>query len=74
MILFIIFAAINGEWTVWGDYGSCSKTCGGDDGTKTRTRTCDNPAPSNGGTECEGSGTEDATCGDTQECPGNHLL
>ena len=34
----------------WSEYGSCSATACGTSGTKTRT--CNDPAPSNGGAEC----------------------
>ena len=42
-------------------------TCGG--GTQTRTRTCTNPPPSNGGKDCSGLGPAEMTeeC-NTQEC------
>lgn len=56
----------NGVWGSWGSYGTCSKTCG--TGTKTRTRTCDNPAPIGNGAACPGSSSEDADC-NTQPCP-----
>ncbi|XP_078312808.1 SCO-spondin-like [Crassostrea virginica] len=56
----------NGAWGSWGSYGACSKTCG--TGKKTRTRTCDNPAPIGNGAACPGSSSEDADC-NTQPCP-----
>ena len=49
------------DWGEYGDYGGCSKTCGG--GTKTRTRPC---LPSGSG--CVGSTTDVVPC-NTQECP-----
>ena len=42
-------------------------TCG--KGTMTRTRTCTNPPPSNGGNPCVGSASETAEC-DKGICPG----
>ena len=56
----------NGAWGSWGSYGACSKTCG--TGKKTRTRTCNNPAPIGNGAACPGSSSEDADC-NTQPCP-----
>ena len=45
----------------WSDYkeeeGECSETC-----TKKSTRTCDNPAPENGGNDCEGEDTKYEFC------------
>ncbi|CAD5118464.1 DgyrCDS7169 [Dimorphilus gyrociliatus] len=51
---------VNGGWSAWSDWGSCSVTCGA--GTRGRTRQCNNPSPSEGGSECSGSG------GDSEEC------
>ncbi|KAI8514078.1 hypothetical protein Bbelb_084020 [Branchiostoma belcheri] len=51
---------VDGGWTDWGPWSGCSVTCGV--GTETRDRTCTNPAPENGGTDCSGPLQE------TQEC------
>ena len=51
---------INGGWSVWSSWGSCSASCGG--GAQTRTRTCTNPAPANGGSSCSGSTSETQAC------------
>ena len=48
-------------WSEFGDFSSCSATCGG--GTRTRTRTCE------GGNDCPGSDTETEDC-NTDACPG----
>lgn len=45
---------INGDWSAWGDWGACSRTCGA--GTKQRVRACTNPAPSWGGKSCGADG------------------
>ena len=50
---------INGGWS---DYGACNRTCGG--GTKYRS--CNNPAPANGGAPCSGSNSRSCN---TQACP-----
>ena len=63
----LCFHAVHGQWSLWSDFASCSVTCGF--GTQTRTRTCTNPAPSNGGTECAGTDTETNTC-TLSDCPG----
>jgi len=48
----------NGDWTEWTD---CTATCD----TGVQVRTCTNPAPTNGGTEC--SGLSVRTC-NTEDC------
>ena len=69
------FYIVNGNYSDWGPYGECSKTCGG--GVKTRKRTCTNPPPASGGADCSVLGPDTSTieC-NIQECPGimeNHL-
>jgi len=49
---------VNGGWSAW---SACSATCGGG----TQTRTCTNPAPANGGSNCSGSSSQ--AC-NTQAC------
>ncbi|KAJ8321738.1 hypothetical protein KUTeg_000209 [Tegillarca granosa] len=41
---------VDGEWTSWTSWDTCTVTCGG--GTQGRTRTCTNPAPQYGGADC----------------------
>ena len=56
--------AVNGGLSNWSSWSKCSKTCG--DGAHSRTRTCTNPAPANGGKDCSGlgAGKETETCRD----------
>ena len=42
---------VNGTWSSWTDWTDCSVKCGGN-GQSTQNRTCNNPAPANGGLEC----------------------
>ncbi|KAJ8319787.1 hypothetical protein KUTeg_001374 [Tegillarca granosa] len=57
---------IDGQWSEWSSYSLCSVTCG--DGTKTRTRTCTNPSPRNGGNNCTGGAEQTETCSTGTEC------
>ncbi|KAL5251916.1 hypothetical protein ACHWQZ_G014899 [Mnemiopsis leidyi] len=57
---------IDGGWSDFGDWSECSAECG--PGTQTRSRSCSNPAPANGGAECEGKGSEVKECL-LKECP-----
>ena len=63
------YFSVDGGYSDFGDWSECSTECGG--GTQTRTRTCTNPAPANGGADCVGDSTETRKC-NTQGCPGYH--
>ena len=62
---------INGGWSPWSSYTSCTRSCG--TGNKSRYRTCNSPLPSNGGSACTGLSKETVHC-HTQACPcsGSH--
>ncbi|XP_060601408.1 adhesion G protein-coupled receptor B3-like [Ruditapes philippinarum] len=51
---------VNGGWSTWHSWSPCSVTC--TDGTRTRSRSCSNPSPSNGGQTCQGPTTENEVC------------
>src|SRR3989344_2317176 len=55
-------APINGGWGDWSNWSACSVTACGSSGTQTRTRTCTNPAPANGGANCSGPSFEFQAC------------
>lgn len=63
---------VDGGWSEWGNWGSCSATCGGT-GVRQRHRTCTRPAPRNGGSDCPGCGEETETCG-KWACPETRQL
>ncbi|XP_067109080.1 complement component C8 beta chain-like [Osmerus mordax] len=48
--------AIDGSWSCWGSWSSCSGR------TKSRTRQCNNPAPSQDGAACWGLANESFNC------------
>ncbi|XP_052223521.1 collagen alpha-1(XII) chain-like isoform X2 [Dreissena polymorpha] len=57
---------VDGDWTSFGSYSPCTKTCGG--GTQFHERSCTNPPPANGGAQCIGQARENKDC-NTQACP-----
>ena len=62
---------MNGNWGSWSKYFSCSVTCG--EGTQTRRRLCDEPAPKYGGADCEGDDEESQPCTAATTCPGQYV-
>lgn len=58
--------AQDGKWSEWSEWSSCSQSCDG--GENSRLRKCDNPAPSGGGTECEGKSSEVKACEEGTPC------
>ena len=59
---------VNGRWSPWGRWGSCSLTCGG--GIQDRLRTCTDPPPAFGGSPCSGPDIETRFC-QQLPCPGS---
>jgi len=66
-----LFVIVNGTWGVWGAWSTCSKTC--NNGTRTRYRSCDNPAPAHGGADCLGKNLEMTSCY-IIPCPGMNKI
>ncbi|XP_063675690.1 semaphorin-5B-like [Bolinopsis microptera] len=58
--------AIDGGWSDYSDWGACSAGCG--KGTQTRSKTCNNPPPANGGKDCGGEAVESRECMDSATC------
>lgn len=63
---------VDGSWSEWSSWTSCSQTCGG--GTQVRTRTCTNPLPSNGGQSCSKSSTDRQDCNMRACLPGSQQI
>ncbi|XP_045184211.2 coadhesin-like [Mercenaria mercenaria] len=56
---------VNGGWSLWSTYGTCSKSCG--TGSQSRYRVCDNPKPSQDGSPCVGVSQQTIAC-HTEAC------
>ncbi|XP_063399269.1 uncharacterized protein LOC134683892 [Mytilus trossulus] len=57
---------LNGNWSKWSKWSECSKTCGG--GVWTKSRSCTEPSPLNGGSDCRGSPYYTRICS-IEPCP-----
>lgn len=61
---------VDGGWSSWEEWSSCSSSCGL--GTQMRTRTCSNPFPANMGDNCTGNNAHSRNCF-LRQCPGTSL-
>nr|XP_014344645.1 PREDICTED: hemicentin-1 [Latimeria chalumnae] len=57
---------VDGNWSDWGPWEECSRTCG--QGNRTRIRTCSNPPAQHSGRPCEGKAVEVIMC-NIRPCP-----
>lgn len=62
---------VDGGWSAWEEWSSCSFSCGL--GTQMRTRTCSNPFPANMGDNCTGNNAHSRNCF-LRQCPGTYIL
>ncbi len=63
---------MDGEWSSWLPWATCSATCGA--GQQSRYRFCNNPAPQFGGKPCDnGTNLENQNC-KLKDCPGKFSL
>lgn len=51
---------VDGKWSSWGHWSSCSKTCGA--GVQFQEKLCDSPKPQWGGKECVGENRNFQSC------------
>ena len=55
---------VDGSWGAWQSWSQCSRTCGG--GMKEKVRSCNSPAPVNGGEYCTGKNSQSRICNNNQ--------
>nr|XP_022323547.1 ectin-like [Crassostrea virginica] len=62
--------SVNGMWSVWTGWSDCIQVqCGVSN--RTRSRSCDSPVPTGGGSDCVGVATETEGCVNSTCPPGN---
>ena len=64
-----ISCLVDGGFSAWTRWTSCSKSCGR--GIRTRDRKCNSPFADHGGKPCSGTSHEQQTC-KIKDCPGNY--
>jgi len=62
---------VDGVWSQWADWATCSVTCAG--GSRSRDRTCEFPPDKPQGDDCAGNSTQAESC-NTQQCPGRSVI
>ena len=70
-LILLLYFTVDGGWSSWSDWKSCSKSCG--TGFEERSRSCTSPAPSYGGKPCDGEARESRWC-NTHSCPGKYRV
>ena len=65
-----LFVSVNGGWTQWSSWSTCTVTCGV--GSRTRTRSCTDPAPIGDGADCVGPISSTESC-NIVACPGEPI-
>ncbi|XP_053387975.1 neurogenic locus notch homolog protein 1-like [Mercenaria mercenaria] len=51
---------VDGNWLEWSSWSQCDVTC--ENGTQIRSRSCTNPSPQHGGSNCAGNSIEGKPC------------
>lgn len=69
--ILLLYFIVDGGWSSWSDWNSCSKSCG--TGVQEHSRSCTRPAPSYGGKPCDGVARESRWC-NTHSCPGKYRI
>lgn len=70
-IISFILTVVDGQWSRWSEWQSCSVSCG--IGIRIRSRECNDPEPLHGGQPCIGESQDTEEC-ELDECPGTFSL
>ena len=67
-----VYCAVDGGLSTWSSWSQCTLSCNG--GTRSRTRSCTNPAPAGNGKDCSALGDklETESCNDNP-CKGLYV-
>jgi hypothetical protein len=65
-VIFVFPCPVDGGYTDWSQWDTCTVTCGG--GSQERYRNCTNPVPQYGGADCMGVDAEIQVC-NMDNCP-----
>ena len=72
LLMFYILLVVDGNYTAWSNWTSCSEACG--PGQQERRRNCTEPKRAHGGADCQGPATEIRECFIEEICPGTSLI
>lgn len=62
---------VNGGWSLWSSWETCTVTCG--NGKLIRNRFCNNPLPQHSGAYCNGTDYDELSC-QLSLCPGKQYF
>lgn len=63
--------SVNGNWGEWGEWEDCTEICN-KQGLKRRSRSCNQPKPKYGGSECDGIDSDTSPC--YNHCPSKNYI
>lgn len=70
-VISLIIILVDGQWSRWSEWQSCSVSCG--IGIRFRTRECNDPEPLHGGLPCIGESQDTEEC-ELDECSSMYIF